>query len=292
MACTDSCNGLLYNRMKQWVHIPPTIQKQEKLCEWGGVKYLLQHMLDESMKLSVYMPELSSCDDVNKDVETAVLFKGMASVDAQVISGYHITLDVNVRLLRRLPDQQQAFWLRELSSIRCKIMTSSLRKLSHRLIDERKDVEEIVAMKSCSSQTYFVKLQESGMKIIFPMRFPSAQDAAIGRHFLQGFVDAGKQATLKRAPSCSYDQEVPCELQGLDLALIENVNGGYINMFLTVRHLSGPQMNEILWSVCSFYYFVSRRLKACKAKLQDTLSSQFTYISSTLPDGPSEWLQV
>ena len=48
------------------------------------------------------------------------------------------------------------------------------------------------------------------------------------------------------------------------------------------RHVNGPQINRVLWSMCSFFFQLSCRLKSCKAKLHSAMESSFQAVADSL----------
>ncbi|EFJ40594.1 actin-related protein ArpC2 [Volvox carteri f. nagariensis] len=192
---------------------------------------------------------------------------------------YHVALDIDLPLLARLSAAQQDSWSRSLASLRLLMVGHPLRQVFRAL--EAGSLAPGPPLVCCNTpgQVFVIKPASESVALTFPLRFSGRQDTAIGVAFLQEFVEARRGPSLGRAPTCSYQlKEPPGELAGLDLSGMGvggpgggGCNGGYLTLTLTRRHVSGPQMEAVVWILATLPHFVSSHVKATKAMLRSRM---------------------
>lgn len=158
-------------------------------------------------------------------------------------------------------------------------------------------------------------MTKDSVAIVLPMWFTGGQDTAIGTAFLQELATARQSSALRMSPACSHHagDRPPPELRGVKLlprrsscasvtaggggassarssrasddaarpppltaAQLLQPNGGYVTFTFQPRHVSGPQIDAIVWSMLSFSYFVSFQIAASKVMLHSRLRSELT----------------
>lgn len=109
---------------------------EERVYEWGDVQYLLQHVPDKgSTRLSLSMPVHDGDTCLSDGTGTwMAAYKGIATLVNPPHEDYLITLELNVRMLSKLPRQQQLYFITELASLRLQITSSPLRCVGRRWI--------------------------------------------------------------------------------------------------------------------------------------------------------------
>ncbi|GLC62418.1 hypothetical protein PLESTB_001897300 [Pleodorina starrii] len=254
---------------------------EEHAHEFGGCEYLLVAGPGQggSLRLLFAMPQLAGPFQqqvLGPEVidSVAAAFRGVAVVSRQPPEPpFHLALDVDLHLLARLSAPQQDGWSRSLASLRLLLAGHPLRQVFRAL--EAGTLQAGPPLVCCNTpgQVYVIKPAADSVALIFPLRFRSRQDCAIGVACLQEFVEARRGPSLGRAPTCSYScqtREVPGELAGLDLSAVlgpGGCNGGYLTLTFTRRHVSGPQMEGVVWSMATLHQFVAFHVKATKAMM-------------------------
>lgn len=123
-------NTIVYERLVSWIVEKSAVSHQaieEKVYEWGDVQYLLQHNPDtDSIRLSLSMP-VNDGDSRMDGSAWMAAYKGIATLLTPPLGGYLITLDLNVRMLSKLSQQQQQYCIMELASLRLHVTSSPLR---------------------------------------------------------------------------------------------------------------------------------------------------------------------
>lgn len=111
---------------------------EETIQEFGDCKYHLENTVTENkMTLSLQLPELDSYFSrqlLGQQAlgEVATSLKGIATL-APTAKGYHVSIDIDVKLLSRLSSGQQENWARTLASLRLMLIGHPLRQQFKRL---------------------------------------------------------------------------------------------------------------------------------------------------------------
>ncbi|KAG1679383.1 hypothetical protein FOA52_007673 [Chlamydomonas sp. UWO 241] len=192
-------------------------------------------------------------------------------------------------MLAKVDPQHREFLMRELASLRLTVQGAPLREHFERLVAGTCAPGPVEAHCSRPGQLYFMQPRHGAVAVTFPVRFSSPFDACTGRAFLHEFAEARREPVLGRAPSCSYSQQPPAELQGVDPSTLADVNGGYVSFTFNERHVHGPQMPHVVWSMCSFYFLISCHLKACKAAMNAKMRSSMDAMCTELRSHRVPW---
>lgn len=131
-------NECIYQRLLQRCMTPEMQSFEETIHEFGDCRYHLEYNAAESkMALSLQLPELDtyfSRQLLGQQAlsEVASSLKGIAAL-APTAKGYHVTVDIDVKLLSRLSSGQQENWARTLASLRLMLIGHPLRQHFKRL---------------------------------------------------------------------------------------------------------------------------------------------------------------
>ena len=121
-------NNIVHDRLVQWIVANKADDDgkhmEERVYEWGDASYLLQNDLHQgSIRLSLSLPDLEECSPA----AWGGAYKGIATPILPPAEGYTCTLDLNLRMLSKLPQSQRDFWLKELASLRLHVCSTPLR---------------------------------------------------------------------------------------------------------------------------------------------------------------------
>eukprot|EP00798_Chlamydomonas_sp_ICE-L_P007295 gene7295-411_t len=159
-----------------------------------------------------------------------------------------VTLDVDIVFLARLSPADREMAVKNLASIRTAVTGAPLRDHFMRLSRGLGAARPIETHWNRPGQEYFVKPEAVNVTVIFPISFVSKLDAAIGISFLRASVPE---------ELAGFERESP-QVEG-------ELNGGYMRFIFLPRHVDGPQVEHVLWSMSSFYYTISYHIKRAKA---------------------------
>ncbi|PNH07038.1 hypothetical protein TSOC_006552, partial [Tetrabaena socialis] len=62
-------------------------------------------------------------------------------------------------------------------------------------------------------------------------------------------------------------------------------NGGYLTFSFTRRHVSGPQMEGVVWSMATLHQFVAYHVKASKALMHTRMRRRVESMTALLTAG-------
>ncbi|GFR45830.1 hypothetical protein Agub_g7194, partial [Astrephomene gubernaculifera] len=291
---------------------------EEHAYEFGGCEYLLVAGRGGGLRLLLGLPQLEGSFQqqvLGPDVMEAVAaaFRGVATVSqpstapaaaaaaegdqqqqAQQQQGrYQVALDVDLALLCRLSGGQREGWSRSLASLRLLLAGHPLRQVFRALEAGSLSAGPPVVCCNTPGQVYIIRpVSPDCVALVFPLRFTSRQDCAIGVACMQEFVEARRGASLGRAPSCNYlVREVPRELAGVDLSSLLGSagggsggghSGGYLVFSLTRRHVAGPQMEGVVWSLATLHQFIAYHVKATKAMMHSRMRRRVAAMTDLL----------
>ncbi|GLI66878.1 hypothetical protein VaNZ11_010875, partial [Volvox africanus] len=296
-----SCqNRLIQSRIIQLIQQKasgPDIQNiEEHAPEFGGCEYLLvAGGRGGTLRLLFALPQLSGQFQqqvLGPEVIEAVsvAFRGVAVVSELAPDPpYQLALDVDLPLLARLSAPQQEGWSRSLASLRLLLAGHPLRQIFRALEAGSLQTGPPIVCCNTPGQVYVVRPAGESVAITFPLSFRSRQDCAIGVAFLQEFVEARRGPALGRAPTCSYSaRELPRELAGVDLSGVlgsSSCKGGYLTLTFTKRHVSGPQMEAVVWSMATLHHFVAYHVKAAKTMMHVRMRRRVMSMIELLQEG-------
>ncbi|KAG2426423.1 hypothetical protein HYH02_014782 [Chlamydomonas schloesseri] len=243
------------------------------------------------------------------------------STSASTSASSSVALEVDVGLLARLSAGQRQGWSRSLASVRLLLAGHPIRQVFLALEAGSLRAGPPVVCCNTPGQVYVIKPGDEGVTLVFPLRFSSRQDTAMGVACLQEFVEARRGAALGRAPVVAYSsREPPGEMAGVDLSqflppLLSTASsrtslaaaaaaaaaaataaasgggadatpqqprphpqhahnaypGGYLSFSFSRRHVTGPQMEGVVWSMACLHAFVAYHVKACKAMMHSRM---------------------
>ncbi|KXZ52667.1 ARPC2 protein [Gonium pectorale] len=171
--------------------------------------------------------------------------------------------------------QKQDGWSRSLASVRLLLAGHPIRQVLRALEAGSLAAGPPVVCCNTPGQVYIIKPAAESVALVFPIRFRSRQDAAIGVACLQEFVDARRGPSLGRAPTCAYSpREAPREVADVDLSSVlepGGLSGGFLTFTLSRRHVAGPQVEGVVWSMATLHQFVAYHVKATKAMMHSRM---------------------
>lgn len=229
--------------------------------------------------------------------DVASAYKGIAKL-VKPEPPYHVALDIDLKLLARLSQQQQQQWATLLASVRMLVVGHPLREQFRAL--EAGTIQHGPAVCCCNvpGQIYFVKPSPDSVSVVFPIRFTTRQDSAIGIAFLQEFAEARRAPALGRAPTCAYypparvaaaaAAAIPGELAGVDVAAALGpdargvANGGFLVFVFSQRHVAGPQQDSLVWAMATLHHFISTNVKASKTLMHARMRRRVKSMLDTL----------
>lgn len=200
------------------------------------------------------------------DQVAAQAYPGYATVVSSV-PGYQLSLEVNLGALPTDEANRTAV-IEHLACLRSVVLGTTLRNYLAALAAGTCDEGAIASVPHRYGEEFYIKPQKDAVTVVFPMIFKDAKDATIAHTFLQQFVEARRQPALSSAPTCSYSKMPPLELSQNQVAVSEkamSANGGFCSFVLFKRHVEKQKLETAVWSLLSFYAFISYHIKCSKA---------------------------
>ncbi len=124
----DAANPIILAHLTAWLQSGADAQHDERVHEFGDCQFLLSRRPEGGVGLSL---SISSATPESVQEACAAAYKGIARLTNEPLPGFQATLDINMRMLSRLPPAQQEFWIREIASVRLAVTSGPLRYLNH-----------------------------------------------------------------------------------------------------------------------------------------------------------------
>uniref|UniRef100_A0A7S0Y8B3 Arp2/3 complex 34 kDa subunit n=1 Tax=Polytomella parva TaxID=51329 RepID=A0A7S0Y8B3_9CHLO len=288
---------------------------EEIISEFGQCHYQILYKEDGSLKLSFQLPELEQQFKrqllSRKAIENVGLFfKGVAKLSTAIEKGFHVSLDIDINLLLRLTPSQQKLWAKSFSSIRLLLIGQPLRYYFSALASG--------SLPACSSsipphtqmfssqpgQRYGIQPATDGQSVTIhlPIRFTTRQEAVFGSVLLKEFARPPEASGLSQAPQYLYTPPSPASsLSSLSppssssLSMTRQagesesspqgdagIDGGVVSLELLRRHVAGPQLENIVWTMSTFPQLVNYQLSETKTSVRSLMRSSATRMSTRL----------
>ncbi|MEW5304783.1 MAG: hypothetical protein WDW38_008006 [Sanguina aurantia] len=268
----------------------------ENVHEFDGCSYQVLLRQDGSMQISFTGPPLPQrfFDEGSMEHIRALIKEHFPANIASLLpakegvagqegaTGPRVSMEVNVQRMSKVThgnSESRQHWAMALASLRVWVIGNELRRRFLGLRDGTTGpgagagAGATQALCHRQGQVFFVTRYAESLAIVFPLRFPTLQDAAIGASFLQEFDAARTHAALRNSVSSTYrpSHAPPGEIQGTDPADLEGVNGGYMVFQIFRRHVDGPHLDDVLWAMSTFYHLVNFNIKSSKSMIHERL---------------------
>ncbi|KAJ7571030.1 hypothetical protein O6H91_01G145900 [Diphasiastrum complanatum] len=243
------------------------------LVEFDDVRYHIQAFLKEPhfVTLSIALPPrppetvfsgglpFGAIEGVRATFGTAIQIVEPPEV------GYNLTIKLD---LTKLPEDEgdRLQLLSKISSLRAVVLGAPLREILKHLATKTvsPDADRLVSLMHRPKESCYLLPQPEKVTVVFPMRFKDNNDIILATAFLQEFMEAGRTAGLKNAPPCLWSPNPPMELKGAPTHAFE-ANSGFVTFVIFPRHVDGGKLDRVVWSLSTFYAYVSYHIKCSKA---------------------------
>lgn len=277
-------NQAICNRITQgFAGTDEALPFEDRFTEFDGYRYLVQFSKEQP---DIVTLSLGAPLDLGPQSKAQLLIAGSRPLLDNVFGNaaavvateptFDVTLHVDLRVLAAMPNEQQQACVQNLASIRRIVAAGPLRPRLTALASGSGRSGDVEACEYKRGRFYYIKPHSDSVSVIHPIDMLNSQDAALATAYLQEFEEARRTSSMGTAPSCTYSptKSPPAELLQLPPGLQQRANSGYITFTFVQRHVQGPQLEHVLWSMMSFPQLVAYHVKAGKAWMHTRMRSR------------------
>lgn len=250
----------------EWQPNPLAEEKDQRrglkaqLCDFEGVKYLVQLKNDDpdSMTVSMGVPFWPEVENVGVNTVLEETYAGLVQDDP--IEGYNVTLKVDFADYQEEKSQQEL--ITKLEMLKPNIVGGVFLHYFNALADSKIPEPFTFDMRP-DTQVYFCP-KKGRCVVVFGIDFNEKVDKTIAKVFMQEFADG--QRSQRAAPPVSFTPNPPSELAAFGVT--ENTTGqlGYLSFAILPSHVAtAAKRQKIAYCMQGFRTYMQYHLKCSKS---------------------------
>ena len=198
------------------------------------------------------------------------IFPGMTTTPDP---GYNFALEFNCDSI-----SDKGTFVVNISNIRRHILGTPFQIAFTALLDKTISSVDLMEIPYRKSESFYVCPIAGKVVVIFLVDFADPTDKALGRVFLQQFVEA--QNSIRNAPPVSFSRDPPGELSKIQVHDYQSCCG-FISFAFEERHVAGSKKDVAITMLTGFRSYLHYHIKCSKTHLNMRMRKQV-----------SAWMQV